>query len=659
MSAAAISCIAFACVLGGAMLGMFLRVSLPEHHLSTDSKDFLKLGTGLIATMAALVLGLLIASAKNSYDIQRNELTQVSASIIVLDRLMSNYGPETKEVRDLLRRSVVGALNQMWPEHRSQAAARLEPGVSSDALHDEIYRLTPHNEDQRLLKSQALTIILNLRQTRWLELEQRRGSSIPMAVLAMLVFWLAIIFVSFGLFAPPNSTVLAVLFVCVLSVSGAIFLILELDRPFEGLIRIPSRMQKNGVKGTDLLVPRCGEGRGTAPLGAAPRCTEEVPALLRSSGGRSQVPDADQVVDGQAEDEHPAHAAGPAVSGLAQEPDGFEPAQDFLDALAFPLTHSVAVVARGAPIDRTRTMRRVLGYVRRHLKQPEGLDEVPRVIAFVGAHCDPACCRPVAQHLQRPRALAVAAGPRHAALDGQAVPVVHEHVPLVDELGLVALGLAEQSRVGIGGRAMGDVTPPLAVEVYGRVPRIVRWEPTRRVLLLEALEARPGLDQGAVDREVLVGQEAALPRLRQDPLAVLREHCGIPDRVVHVQPDEPAKEQVVIQLLHQQPFAPRAVEDLQQERPQQLLGRDRGPADRRVERRELEGQLRQHRIHHRPDRAQRMVRRHALLRRQVAPHPGLLAIVASHARLLAMSYAHRSRTFHRLDHQKSGFSASC
>src|SRR5215831_7652472 len=193
MSAAAISSITFACVLGGALFGMFLRASLPEHHLSMDSKDFVKLGTGLIATMAALVLGLLIASAKNSYDIQRNELTQVSASIIVLDRLMSNYGPETKEVRDLLRRSVVGALNQMWPEHRSQAAARLEPGVSSDALHDEIYRLSPHNEDQRLLKSQALTIILNLRQTRWLELEQRRGSSIPMAVLAMLVFWLAII----------------------------------------------------------------------------------------------------------------------------------------------------------------------------------------------------------------------------------------------------------------------------------------------------------------------------------------------------------------------------------------------------------------------------------------------------------------------------------
>ena len=149
MSAAAISGIVFACVFGGALFGMFLRVSLPEHHLSTDSKDFVKLGMGLIATMAALALGLLIASAKNSYDIQRNELTQISASIIVLDRLMANYGPETKEARDLLRRSVVHTLDEMWPEQRSQAA-QLEPGVSSDALYDKIYRLSPQNEDQRL-----------------------------------------------------------------------------------------------------------------------------------------------------------------------------------------------------------------------------------------------------------------------------------------------------------------------------------------------------------------------------------------------------------------------------------------------------------------------------------------------------------------------------
>jgi hypothetical protein len=238
VSETAVSFIAFACVLGGALLGMLLHASLPEHHLSADSKDFMKLGTGLIATMAALVLGLLIASAKSSYDIQRNELTQISTNIIVLDRLMANYGPETKEARDLLRRSVVRALDQMWPENRSRAA-QLEPGEPSEALSDKIYRLSPQNEDQRFLKSQALTISVNLRRTRWLEVEQRTGSAIPTAVLAVLIFWLAIIFVSFGLFAPPNMTVVATLFVCVLSVSAAIFLIVELDRPFDGLIRIP------------------------------------------------------------------------------------------------------------------------------------------------------------------------------------------------------------------------------------------------------------------------------------------------------------------------------------------------------------------------------------------------------------------------------------
>jgi hypothetical protein len=237
MSETAISCIAFACVFGGALLGMILRASLPDSHLSTDSKDVVKLGMGLIVTMAALVLGLLIASAKSSYDIQRNEVTQISANIIVLDRLMASYGPETKDARDLLRRSVARALDHMWPENRSRAA-QLEPGTPS--IYDALYRLSPKNEEQRLLKSQALTIDANLRQTRWLEVEQRRGSAIPMLVLAMLIFWLAMIFVSFGLFAPLNGTVVAALFVCAFSVSGAILLILELDRPFEGLIRIPS-----------------------------------------------------------------------------------------------------------------------------------------------------------------------------------------------------------------------------------------------------------------------------------------------------------------------------------------------------------------------------------------------------------------------------------
>ncbi len=241
----AISWIVFACVFGGALLGMFLHAALPEHHLSTDSKDIVKLGTGLIATMAALVLGLVISSAKSSYDTERSEFTQMSANIILLDHVMAHYGPETKEARDMLRGSVAQALDRMWPEDGSRPA-QLEPWAGSEGLYDKIQKLSPQNEAQRSLQAQALEISTNLAQTRWLLVEQR-GSSIPMAFVVVLAFWLTIIFVSFGLFAPPNATVIATLFVCALSVSGAIFLILELDRPFEGPIQISGAPLRNAL----------------------------------------------------------------------------------------------------------------------------------------------------------------------------------------------------------------------------------------------------------------------------------------------------------------------------------------------------------------------------------------------------------------------------
>src|SRR6266851_10099188 len=169
----------------------------------------------------------------------------------------------------------------------------------------------------------------------------------------------------------------------------------------------------------------------------------------RSSRRRGEVAEADQVVDRQAEDEHPVHASPAAMARLAQQADGLEPAEDLFDALAFPLADSVPGVAGGALIDRTRPIRGVLRHVRRHLDEPEGLDEVPRVIAFVGPDGDPVRGRHVAEHLQRRGALPVPARPGDAALDRQAVAIVHEHVPLIGELGLVALRFADQPRVGV------------------------------------------------------------------------------------------------------------------------------------------------------------------------------------------------------------------
>ena len=244
MSPTAIGCIVFACIFGGALLGMLLHRILPEHHLSTESKDVIKLGMALTATMSALVLALLVNSAKGSFDAQRNEITQLSANVILLDRVLAHYGPETKEARMLLKQTATGMIDRIWPEGRT-GNAELKPS-GGERFYDKIQELSPQNEVQRSLQAQALKMSVDLGQTRWLLFEQG-GSSIPMPFLILLIFWVTIIFLSFGLFAPPNATVIVTLFLCALSVSGAIFMILELDRPFGGVIHISSAPMRNAL----------------------------------------------------------------------------------------------------------------------------------------------------------------------------------------------------------------------------------------------------------------------------------------------------------------------------------------------------------------------------------------------------------------------------
>jgi Protein of unknown function (DUF4239) len=233
----AIGAIVFALVFGSALLAMRVHSTLPERHLSADSKDVVKLGIALIATMSALVLSLLIASAKSAFDTRSNQVVQASADIMLLDRVLARYGPETKEARSLLQRSVAVAVERFWPADGAKPIA-IDPGSSPvEALYDKIDELSPQSEAQRSLRNQALTMALDVGHIRLLLFEQLR-SSIPVPFLIILVFWLCIIFASFGLFAPRNGTVIAALLVCALSVSGAIFLIIELDRSFEGLLQV-------------------------------------------------------------------------------------------------------------------------------------------------------------------------------------------------------------------------------------------------------------------------------------------------------------------------------------------------------------------------------------------------------------------------------------
>jgi Protein of unknown function (DUF4239) len=246
MSSIAVSSIVFACVFGGAILGILVRVKLPQPHLSAESKDVVKLSMGLVATLSALVLGLLIASAKGSYDAQSSELTQMSAKVVLLDRVLAHYGPETKETRDLLRGSIARILDQTWSRSHTSTSQLEAPSGGAEILLDKIQALTPKDDRQRALQAQATSILLDLGQTRWLQYAQG-SSSISMPLLVVLVFWLTIIFISFGLFAPANVTVLTSLVVSALSVSAAVLLILELYSPYSGLIQLSSAPLRNAL----------------------------------------------------------------------------------------------------------------------------------------------------------------------------------------------------------------------------------------------------------------------------------------------------------------------------------------------------------------------------------------------------------------------------
>lgn len=246
MSSLSISALSFGLIFGGALLGMYLRTILPEHHLNPDSKDIVKLGMGLVGTMCALVLGLLVASAKNSYDAQGSDLTQMSARIILLDRVLAHYGPETGDARTILRDDVKHVMDRLWPQDGSQHL-EMDPTVGqSQGLYDKIEALSPKDERQRLLQSQALNIATELGRARWLMFEQATAS-ISKPLVAVVIFWLAAIFVSWGLFAPTNGTVVVTLCIAALSVSAAILLVLELYTPYEGLIRLSSAPMREAL----------------------------------------------------------------------------------------------------------------------------------------------------------------------------------------------------------------------------------------------------------------------------------------------------------------------------------------------------------------------------------------------------------------------------
>ena len=217
-----------------------VRRILPEHHLSDESRATVDRTLRIIVTLAALVLGLLVASAKGSYDAISDKLQEISADVILLDHTMAQYGPETKEARELLRRVTGSMIRAGWPDAGIQVPSLdgIKPSAGLREVQERVRRLAPSDEEQRLLRTRAEQLSGDMARSTWLLLELTQDR-VPAAFLVILVLWLVITFFAFGLFAPSNLTVVGALLFSALAASGAIFLIMEMYDPVGGLVKIP------------------------------------------------------------------------------------------------------------------------------------------------------------------------------------------------------------------------------------------------------------------------------------------------------------------------------------------------------------------------------------------------------------------------------------
>lgn len=239
MSSQIIFFISAGCIFGGALLGLLLSRLLPQEHLRDKSKDTVKVVTGMIATLAALVLGLLISSANTFFDAVDTAITHSAAKIVLLDRTLANYGPETKGAREQLGRTIVSGMEMFWPKEKSEGPglSAFERATAMEELHSRIRELNATTDVQRQLRTEAEKYSGEMLEARWLLIAQAQHT-IPTTFLVVLLFWLTMLHVGFGLLAARNATVISALVISALSVSGAMFLILELYQPLDGMIKV-------------------------------------------------------------------------------------------------------------------------------------------------------------------------------------------------------------------------------------------------------------------------------------------------------------------------------------------------------------------------------------------------------------------------------------
>ncbi len=239
MSPTVVSSIVFGSIFGSGLLGMAVRRATPTDYLGSGEKEVARLVTGLMTTMAAIVLGMLVSSAKASYDARTNEVAEISSEVLTIDRMLSRYGVETADIRVQFRLLVETGVNRIWPA-QSPVEADLKPREDGKLLVDELRLLAPKSDAQAQVKSQVLGLVAELQNTQWLLFLKSKQSALPIPLLLVVVTWLAFIYLSFGLFTPPSPTIVVTFVFGALAVSGAVLIILELYTPFRGVLRISS-----------------------------------------------------------------------------------------------------------------------------------------------------------------------------------------------------------------------------------------------------------------------------------------------------------------------------------------------------------------------------------------------------------------------------------
>jgi hypothetical protein len=222
-------------------LGMLLQKLLPETHMTSGSRDMIGAVMGLITLLLALVLGTLVGSAYGVFAVQKANVETLGARVIQLDMALEQYGPEAAPLRRGLHGAIKGAYKMVWgggeADPQSFRVERYLPGLK--ALNQGIASLDPKTPAQSQLMG---TIGVNagiIEQTRLL-MSLQLASPVPWPLLCVVVSWAMLLFCGFGVLSRLNSTSVVALLIGAFSVASAIFLILELNQPFNGMFRIPS-----------------------------------------------------------------------------------------------------------------------------------------------------------------------------------------------------------------------------------------------------------------------------------------------------------------------------------------------------------------------------------------------------------------------------------